>query len=91
MHYRVEQSRGFAQVECLRRTFGRVGTKGIMLHVEFTTPSTKAVVVPRLLFAVHISWHLGPQTLVRRYVLTSYRGRRKGQMMGTNWKRWKGN
>lgn len=89
MHYRVEHFRGFVQVECLWPYFWEgVGTGVIMLHVVFTTPSTKGCCCSS--FIICCMYILGPQTLVRE-VLTSYRGRRKGQMMGTNWKRWKGN
>lgn len=59
----------------------------IMSHVVFTTPSTKAVIIPRLLLGSPGSSNVGG-------VLRSNRGGwsgRKVQMMGTNWKRWKGN
>lgn len=53
------------RLSAFRRTFG---TGVVMLHVVFTTPSTKAVIVPRLLFAEY------PGSSNVGEVLTSYRG-----------------
>lgn len=59
-------------VSCRLSAFRRtLGTGVVMLHVVFTTPSTnstKAVIVPRLLFAEY------PGSSNVGEVLTSYRG-----------------